>query len=449
VTDLSVDVAVVGGGLSGLTAARELMNAGKSVVVLEASGRTGGRVQNGQVGDGVCELGGEWVSSKQLHIQAMLDEFDIEIFPTYSTGSTTLFYDGKATPFEGQVPPLPDVATLEIVAGIAALDLLSMDVPVDAPHTAPQAEAWDTQSVAEWIEENAITPAAKTTLSTIAAGPVCGDPRDMSLLHLLFIIRSHGSVEELVAIKGGGLESRVVDGSGVLIEKLTEALGDKIRLNSPVRLIDQTGSKVRITADSGVVVADRVIVAVAPNMAGRIAYDPPMPVARDQLSQRTPMGWGIKCFASYPTPFWREAGLNGFVNNLTPGGILSGVFDNSPPSGTPGVLYGLIEGESSLNWGTRPAEERKAAVLEAFSAYFGSEASEPTDYLEQNWAEEPWIRGGAAAIFLPGTWTRYGDALRTPVDRIHWAGTETAVEAWGSMDGAISAAKRAVAEVLA
>lgn len=64
------------------------------------------------------------------------------------------------------------------------------------------------------------------------------------------------------------------------------------------------------------------------------------------LTQRAPMGWGIKVFASYPTPFWREAGLSGFASDPTPGSIVDGVFDNSPPEGSPGVLYGLIEGDA-------------------------------------------------------------------------------------------------------
>jgi monoamine oxidase len=88
-------------------------------------------------------------------------------------------------------------------------------------------------------------------------------------------------------------------------------------------------------------------------------------------------------------------------------------------------------------------------VLELFASFFGPAALTPTDYLEQDWAAEPWIRGGASLAFAPGTWVEYGPALREPIGRIHWAGTETAIEQWGSMEGAITAAKRAVEEVLA
>jgi monoamine oxidase len=197
-------------------------------------------------------------------------------------------------------------------------------------------------------------------------------------------------------VQGGVLESRVEGGTGLIVENLTTELGDRVQLNAPVRVIDQTGSKVRLTTDRGSVNADRVVVAIPPTLAGRIQYDPPLPTARDQLTQRAPMGWAVKCFATYPTPFWRDAGLNGFVTNLTPGAMIEGVFDNSPPSGSPGMLYGLMEGDGARAWGSRPAEERRAAVLEAYASFLGPEALTPTDYLEQDWAVAPASRSDPA-----------------------------------------------------
>jgi len=193
--------------------------------------------------------------------------------------------------------------------------------------------------------------------------------------------------------------------------------------------------------------ASRVIVAIPPTLAGRIDYDPVLPAARDQLTQRMPQGSVIKCLAVYSEPFWRREGLTG--QSLSSDGPLHVTFDASPKSGSPGVLLGFLEGTSARKLADRSTEERRAIVIDNFARVFGARAKNPIHYVDRCWASEPFTRGCYAAYLPPGVWTSYGAALRTPIGRIHWAGTETATRWNGYIEGALQSGERAAAEVLA
>ena len=158
------------------------------------------------------------------------------------------------------------------------------------------------------------------------------------------------------------------------------------------------------------------------------------------------MGSVIKCMAVYDEPFWRRDGLSGIATSLP--GPVQVVFDNTPPKGTPGVLMGFLEGRDARFLGPAPEVERRQAVVGTFARLFGERAATPTAYAEQDWSAEPYSRGCYAGVPTPGTWTAYGRALREPVGRIHWAGTETATRWMGYFDGAIQAGKRAAGEAL-
>jgi monoamine oxidase len=111
----------------------------------------------------------------------------------------------------------------------------------------------------------------------------------------------------------------------------------------------------------------------------------------DQLTQRVPQGSVIKYEAVYPRPFWRAAGLSGYSNSdRSP---LRLTYDNSPPSGTPGVLLGFATGTDARRLTTQSAAARRRAVLASFTRLFGPRAAHPTTVIEHNWSQEPWTRG--------------------------------------------------------
>jgi monoamine oxidase len=172
-----------------------------------------------------------------------------------------------------------------------------------------------------------------------------------------------------------------------------------------------------------------------------------MPALRDQLTQRSPMGCVIKVQVVYETPFWRDEGLSGRV--VSDEGPVKITFDNTPRSGSPGVLLTFIEGADWRRYAGCSPDERRKAVLERLSLYFGPKAAKPATYVERDWPAEEWSRGCYGAVFPAGTWVACGSAIREPVGRIHWAGTETATVNCGYIDGAVRSGERVAAEVLA
>jgi monoamine oxidase len=441
------DVIVVGAGLAGLTAARELGGAGMEVRVLEARDRVGGRTLNHSVGPGeddVVELGGQWVGPTQHEILALARELGIDTYPTHTEGEN-LFEDdrGRLRRYSGTIPRLGPLVMADYGRAELRLKRLVKRVSPEAPWESPDAVRLDGETFASWIRGTALTRTAREAIAMATRAVFAAEPSDLSLLHVLFYAAAAGRWDDLLDTEGGAQQDRIVGGSQLISLKMAEELGDAVALSSPV-------TEIR-TEDEGVIAGEvrarRAIVALPPALAGRISYDPPLPGMRDKLCQRMPMGSVIKCMAIYDEPFWRAEGLSGQAASLP--GPAQVIFDNTPPGGRPGVLLGFLEADAARTFGAVPEAERREAVLAVFRRLFGPRAGDPDDYLDRDWSAEPYSRGCYAGVFGPGAWTSVGPALREPVGRLHWAGTETATRWMGYFDGAVSSGRRAAAELIA
>jgi monoamine oxidase len=442
------DVVVVGAGFSGLAAARAVRAAGRSVVVLEARDRVGGRVLNHHLADGrVVESGGQWIGPAQQRVNDLCAELGLVLFPTYSEGENLLDYRGKRSRYTGEIPPLPKVGLADLGQSQLRFDRLAKTVPLDRPWTARRAERLDEQTFAGWIRRNTQTASAKFFWQTYSQAVFAAEPQDMSLLHVLFYTHSGGGVNSLIGVRNAAQQDRVVGGTQLIAERMAAELHGIVQLEQPVRTITQRDAGVLVSTDAQRVRGSRVIIAIPPTLAGRIMYDPPMPGLRDQLTQKMPQGSVIKCNVVYDEPFWRSDGLSGQAAGDHP--PIRFTFDNSPPAGNPGVLVCFLEGADARHYAQLPADERRRAVVTSLTAYFGARASKPIDFVERDWSAEEWTRGCYGAHLAPGTWTQFGTALREPVGLAHWAGTETASLWAGYMDGALTSGERAAAEVLA
>jgi monoamine oxidase len=441
------DLAVVGAGLAGLSAATAAAEAGASVLVLEARDRVGGRVLNRPLGGGaVVEVGGQWIGPTQGRINALVDHLGLERYETYNRGYNQFEFRNRLSRYKGAIPRINPLVLADIAQVQGRLDRMARQVPLDAPWSAPKAAEWDSLTVAAWLRRKAHTKGALAFFQLICEAVWAAHPSDLSLLHFLFYTHSGGGIERLISTDGGAQQHRIVGGSQLIAERMAERVGDRLILEAPVRRVRCDASSVLIDAEQVEIQASRVIVAIPPTLAGRLVYEPALPGHRDQLTQRVPQGTVIKCMAVYETPFWRADGFTGQVTSDR--GPVKVTFDNSPPGGSPGVLLGFLEGNQARELGQVPAGERRAAVLGCFERFFGARAAAPLDYFDQSWAEEPFTRGCYAGYFPTGVWTGFGKALRAPIGQIHWAGAETATVWNGYMDGAITSGERAAQEVL-
>jgi len=452
----TVDVVVVGGGLSGLVAARNVRRQGRSVLVLEARDRVGGRLLNHELRDGsVIESGGAFVGPTQGHIKRLADELGVKTFKEYVEGNNIYVKQtpagGTALPYTGTIPPdptiLPDAGKLQ-----EQIDMMASEIDVSAPWAHPKAAEWDRQSFDSWVREQTANPDVRDLILCYTQAAFGADGLDFSLLFLVWYIacsgdeNNVGTFERSSGTEGAAQDSRFVGGSQLVPLRLAKQLGNRVALNAPVRRIRQDATGVDVHTDRGTVRAKRVIVACPPRFVLDIDWSPLLPPQRAQLLQRMPMGALMKCDAVYETPFWRKDGLSG--SGLNTKGAVRTSFDNSPPDGSVGVLLSFVGGSVWDKYGNMPRAERRKAVLEGFAAIVGEKALKPIQYVEHDWTHERWTQGSPIAIQVPGAISNYGHTIREPFRRVHWAGTETSTFWCGYMDGAVRAGERAALEVL-
>jgi monoamine oxidase len=448
------DVCVVGAGLSGLAAAHALVAADRKVVVLEARDRVGGRTLNRSIGGGhISEVGGQFGGPTQDRILALARAVGVKTFPTYDTGSSVLVAGGARSLYRA-VPGLPDDPDVQqAILAAFKLDAPAKQAGVSAPWKAAKAGEWDRTTLGQWMRGE--VPSEKgRAIFTAACQSIWGvDPDELSLLYALQYVaaagnaRSAGSFLRLITTGGGAQERRFVGGSQAISEKVADRLGGRVVLKAPVRVVAQNGDGVRVVADGTTVEARHVILAVPPVLASRLAYSPALPKGKAALLEALVPGRLAKATAVFERPFWRDAGFSG--QGVADTGPARTIFDNSPPDGSLGVLFGFVGGSAYAPWGSLPADQRRAQVLASFAAFVGAQAGSPADYFEQDWTKERWTRGCPVAHVAPGVLTKYGPWLRRSVGKVHFAGSETSDYWMGYMDGAVRSGERAAREVLA
>ena len=442
-----VDVVIVGAGFAGMMAARQLLRQGKTVAVLEARDRVGGRIKAGKIAGHAVDVGGMWVGPSHTRLLELIKEYGLHTTPQYIAGKNVEQVVGKRWLADGDGYGFDAPAQKELTRIFAEIDRLAGQVPLDAPWSAPQAEEFDRITVEDWLKSNIRIDSVGSLLRANIRSLYEAEPFQMSFLYFLFYIRSGDTIEVLFGVKDAAQAFRVVEGLHSVAGAVAREIEKAIVFEAPVRAISQTDAGVSVRSDKGEWLADCCVVAVPLPLSVRIAYDPPLSPERDALAQHMPMGSVIKWYVAYEKPFWRDRGWNGYANSALPPMNVS--YDATPPEGKPGLLVGFIDSAFALRWTSHSVEDRKKLVVDRLVDLFGPEAGHPIDYEDQNWPAEVWSRGCYGASMGPGVMTTVGKAIREPHGRIHFAGTETSTKWMGYVEGAIRSGDRVAAEVLA
>jgi monoamine oxidase len=339
-----VDFCVIGGGFAGLTAALRLKQAGRSVALLEARDRLGGRTFTEARDDGSwIDRGGAWIGPGQDRVQALMTEFGVASYKQYTDGSALMVVDGKQHRYTGTIPwTMSPWAAMNLGAVFLELGHMCKSVPLEAPWAAKKADKWDQVSLAHWLENNVLSKPAHDLLETAIAGCYTSAASEVSLLFVLYQMASGGGPDFVLGVKDGAQDARPVGGMGAVYGPMAAELGDSIHLSQPVRCIHQDAEGVTVRAAEVTMRARRAIVAVPLAIADQIAYKPMLPVDRWFLHQRMPSGSIIKISVVYDEPFWRADGLSG--QSAAPGSPATITIDACTDTGRPGVLCVIVEG---------------------------------------------------------------------------------------------------------
>jgi monoamine oxidase len=444
---VEADVCVVGAGYAGLTAARRLHQQGRSVVVLEARDRVGGRIWTAPLADGhPIDRGGAWLAPKHDAIFALAAEMGVSTYKTYVAGSHLLVGEGRTRRYKGLIPKISPLAVAGIAWTQSTVDRLARTLPIDEPWTAKRAQEWDRLTIRDHLDSCRIPKGIGHDLyETAVAGLFAADPSEVSFLHLLMLVRGHHSLNTLFSIEDGAQENMVDGGAGSIAQRMAAEL-DGLRLSAPVRSISQTQGAVTVTTDGFVVDARHVVVAVPPMLAVEIAFDPPLPEDRMALYRAYAGGRETKTLVVYDEPFWRDEGFSG--QTAGPGSPAEVTLDASPASGRPGVIASFSFGRVAEAREAMDPGERRASLLRTLAERLGPKAAQPVEVVETAWWTEEWSRGCSFAFLPPGVLTRYGPLVREPFGRVHWAGTETSALSHGAIDGAVRSGERAATEIV-
>lgn len=423
-----LEVAIIGAGLSGLVCARRLVARGIEVRVLEARPRVGGRLLSGRLAGSVVDLGGQWLSAGQDRLLGLLGELGLGTFEQARARLPIL--DEPGAGFFRELG-----RALAQLWAMRRIERLARRPPARAR------PSLDRESLAAYLARAVPDSVVRARLALHAELVLAVELTEVSLLSYLSTMSATGGFgARAPELPGGGREHRIRGGAQSIALALAAALGERVVLGAPVRALEQRAGRVVVRGDGLQLEARRVVVALPPAALRELTLE--LPPAVRALVATAQTGAVIKCFTAYERPFWHERAASPEV--YRPAGLARATVEATTPGEAPALLS-FVVGAAARRWALRSRDERRATLLAELARQLGPEAAAPIDYVEHDWAAEPYS-AGCVTSHGPGALAE-GAALGQAHQRVHFAGTETAVRWPGYMDGAIEAGERAATEV--
>ncbi|MEM9656287.1 MAG: FAD-dependent oxidoreductase [Actinomycetota bacterium] len=436
----NLDVLIIGGGLAGLSAARHLTAAGRSVAVIEARGRTGGRSHTHRLADGrTIDLGAQLIGDVQTRVSDLVDE----------VGLTRVAPNSEGDVLHVPSPGAPSRRLRNDRDGLGALGLLDLlqagwrsGAQMRKLGTA-DAGRLDGVTAAEYLRGLTFLDSSYEFLISLLEDNMCVPLDEISAYEVLEQVGAAGGLEAI----GASEQWFLAEGTQPIADHLESLLAAPVVHNAPVERLDVGDDGVVAVAGATTYRARHAVVAVPPQFYDALGLADLL----DDSRRRALADWVradvVKTVLVFEAPFWRSDGLSGLFH--TPGGFANSTMDCSPADASAGVLVLFSTSTTARQLrDIADEQERMTLAIAWLRELLGDDVPSPVAGRSIDWSGDPWSLGGYASHRGIGGWTSAPD-LFTPVGPLHFAGTETADEWRGFMEGALQSGERAAAEILA